>query len=211
MGLDLKSAQSGRDVMAVVEKADVLIEDSGRGHRTLGLGPDACLARNPRLIYGRVTGWGQDGPLAQSAAHDINYIAVSGALHAIGGAGQPPVPPLISSGTTAPGPCISLRIACALVERHGVGQGQVIDAASVTARLASCPSSTGRMAGLSAGLTRHQYPRGGAPWYGVMRLRTGKYIAVGQSKAASTGCCWNAWIRPGEFCQRSMIERAGRS
>ena len=95
IALDLKTAPAVEIVMAVMEKADVLIEGFRPGvTERLGLGPDACLARNPRLIYGRVTGWGQHGPLAQSAGHDINYIAVSGALHAIGGAGQPPLPPL---------------------------------------------------------------------------------------------------------------------
>src|ERR1700680_3938891 len=95
IGLDLKTAQAVEIVMAVMEKADVLIEGFRPGvTERLGLGPDACLARNPRLIYGRVTGWGQHGPLAQSAGHDINYIAVSGALHAIGAAGQPALPPI---------------------------------------------------------------------------------------------------------------------
>ena len=95
IGLDLKRPQSIEIVMALVAKADVLIEGFRPGvTERLGLGPDACLERNRRLIYGRVTGWGQDGPLAQAAGHDINYIAICGALHAIGRSGEAPVPPL---------------------------------------------------------------------------------------------------------------------
>src|SRR6516164_8937178 len=95
IGLDLKRAEAIAIVMALLDKADALIEGFRPGvAERLGLSPDACLARNPRLIYGRVTGWGQDGPLAGAAGHDINYIAISGARHAIGPRDGPPVPPL---------------------------------------------------------------------------------------------------------------------
>src|ERR1700743_1087276 len=93
--LDLKDAAAVDAVLRLVDGADALIEGMRPGvMERLGLGPDACLARNPRLVYGRMTGWGQDGPLAQAAGHDINYIALSRALHAMGNTGQKPVPPL---------------------------------------------------------------------------------------------------------------------
>src|SRR5262252_8987505 len=131
IGLDLKRPESVALVLELLEKADVLIEGFRPGvTERLGLGPDACLARNPRLVYGRMTGWGQDGPLAQAAGHDINYIAISGALHAIGRAGDAPVPPLNLVGDYGGGAMyLAFGIACALVERNSSGRGQVIDAA----------------------------------------------------------------------------------
>ena len=98
----------------------------------LGLGPDICMSRNPRLIYGRMTGYGQTGPLSKVAGHDLNYISLTGALHAIGRAGQPPTPPLNLLGDYAGGSMLlAFGIASALVERSRSGQGQVIDAAMV--------------------------------------------------------------------------------
>jgi alpha-methylacyl-CoA racemase len=95
VGIDLRSEQGQAAAMDLAARADLLIEGFRPGvMERLGLGPNACLARNPRLVYGRMTGWGQHGPLAHSAGHDINYIAISGALHAIGRAGEAPVPPL---------------------------------------------------------------------------------------------------------------------
>src|SRR3954452_7838114 len=125
IGVDLKNPDGVETVLRLVEQADALIEGFRPGvTERLGLGPDACLARNPRLIYGRVTGWGQHGPLAQSAGHDINYIAVSGALHAFGGAGHPPLPPLNLVGDYGGGAMyLAFGIACALVERHASGKG----------------------------------------------------------------------------------------
>src|SRR5436190_660849 len=98
----------------------------------VGLGPDTCFARNPKLVYGRMTGWGQDGPLAQAAGHDINYIALSGALHAIGRAGEKPVPPLNLVGDFGGGGMLlAFGIACALIEAQRSGKGQVVDTAMV--------------------------------------------------------------------------------
>jgi alpha-methylacyl-CoA racemase len=182
IALDLKTAQAVEIVMAVVEKADVLIEGFRPGvTERLGLGPDACLARNPRLIYGRVTGWGQHGPLAQSAGHDINYIAVSGALHAIGGAGQPPLPPLNLVGDYGGGAMyLAFGIACALVERHASGKGQVIDAAMCDGAASLMSIFYGRAAaGLWQDARGVNTLDGGAPWYGVYEAADGKYIAVG--------------------------------
>ena len=182
IALDLKTAPAVEIVMAVMEKADVLIEGFRPGvTERLGLGPDACLARNPRLIYGRVTGWGQHGPLAQSAGHDINYIAVSGALHAIGGAGQPPLPPLNLVGDYGGGAMyLAFGIACALVERHASGKGQVIDAAMCDGAASLMSIFYGRMAaGLWQDARGVNTLDGGAPWYGVYEAADGKYIAVG--------------------------------
>jgi alpha-methylacyl-CoA racemase len=168
--------------MALVGKADVLIEGFRPGvTERLGLGPDACLARNPRLVYGRVTGWGQHGPLAQAAGHDINYIAVTGALHAIGRAGDAPVPPLNLVGDYGGGAMyLALGIACALVERHSSGRGQVIDAAMSDGAASLMSIFYGRMA---AGAWRDERGinaiDGGAPWYGVYETADGKYISIG--------------------------------
>ncbi len=186
IALDLKAAPAVEIAMAIVQKADVLIEGFRPGvTERLGLGPDACLARNPRLIYGRVTGWGQHGPLAQSAGHDINYIAVSGALHAIGRAGQPPLPPLNLVGDYGGGAMyLAFGIACALVERSASGKGQVIDAAMCdgAASLMSIfySRTAARLWQDERGVNTLD---GGAPWYGVYETADGKYIAIGAIEA----------------------------
>ncbi|RYY96903.1 MAG: CoA transferase [Comamonadaceae bacterium] len=131
--LDLKQPQACALAADLVDAADVLVEGLRPGTmERLGLGPQACLARNPRLVYGRLTGYGQSGPLAAAAGHDLNYIALSGALHAIGRAGQPPTPPLNLVGDYAGGSMLlAFGITAALVERARSGRGQVIDAAMV--------------------------------------------------------------------------------
>jgi alpha-methylacyl-CoA racemase len=120
-------------VLRLVEQADVLVEGFRPGvMERLGIGPDECLARNPRLVYGRMTGWGQDGPYADASGHDINYIALAGALDPIGRAGEGPVPPLNLIGDFGGGGMLmAYGVACALLERGRSGQGQVIDAAMV--------------------------------------------------------------------------------
>lgn len=186
LALDLKTPEAIETVMAILQKADVLIEGFRPGvMERLGLGPDACLARNPRLIYGRVTGWGQDGPLAQAPGHDINYIAISGALHAIGGSGQPPLPPLNLVGDYGGGGMyLAFGIACALVERHASGRGQVIDAAMSDGAASLMSMFYARVA---ARLWQDQRGvnalDGGAPWYGVYETADGKYIAIGAIEA----------------------------
>jgi alpha-methylacyl-CoA racemase len=190
IALDLKAAQGVEIAMAIVEKADALIEGFRPGvTERLGLGPDACHARNPRLIYGRVTGWGQHGPLAQSPGHDINYIAVSGALHAIGAAGQPPVPPLNLVGDYGGGAMyLAFGIVCALVERSRSEKGQVIDAAMCDGAASLMSLFYARMA---AGLWQDERGvnalDGGAPWYGVYETADGKYIAIGAIEARFYG------------------------
>ena len=133
VGVDLKNADGVSTVLRLAEQADVLIEGFRPGVAArLGIGPDDCRARNPRIIYGRMTGWGQDGPYAQAAGHDINYIALAGALEPIGRRGEGPVPPLNLLGDFGGGGMLlALGVCAALVEVARSGQGQVIDAAMV--------------------------------------------------------------------------------
>jgi alpha-methylacyl-CoA racemase len=133
LGLDLKSPQGVETALRLVEKADALVEGFRPGvMERLGLGPDVCLARNPSLIFGRMTGWGQEGPMAQAAGHDINYIALAGSLAPMGRRGQKPTPPLNLVGDFGGGGMLlAFGMACALVERGRSGQGQVVDAAMV--------------------------------------------------------------------------------
>nr|WP_232663723.1 CaiB/BaiF CoA-transferase family protein [Pseudonocardia sp. TRM90224] len=130
---DLKTPEGRETVLRLVERADVLLEGLRPGvTERLGVGPDACHARNPRLVYGRMTGWGQDGPLAARAGHDINYIGLTGTLHAIGRAGERPVPPLNLVGDFGGGSMLLvIGIVAALWEAQRSGQGQVVDAAMV--------------------------------------------------------------------------------
>jgi alpha-methylacyl-CoA racemase len=182
IGLDLKQASAIEVVLELVEKADVLIEGFRPGvAERLGIGPQACLARNPRVVYGRITGWGQDGPLAQSAGHDINYIALAGALHAIGRAGQAPVPPLNLVGDYGGGGMyLAFGILCALYERSASGRGQIVDAAMTDGVASMLSIFYGRMA---ADAWRDERGvnviDGGAPWYDVYETADGKHVAVG--------------------------------
>lgn len=180
--LDLKRPEAAALVLDLVENADALIEGFRPGvMERLGLGPESCLARNPRLVYGRVTGWGQDGPLAQAAGHDINYVALTGALDAIGRQGQPPTPPLALLGDFAGGGLyLALGILAALVERARSGLGQVVDAAMVDG-VASLSTAFYGLA--AAGVW--QAERGtnlidsGAPFYDVYACRDGRYVSIG--------------------------------
>jgi len=133
VAVDLKSKEGIAVVLRLVEQTDVVLEGFRPGvMERLGLGPEVCLARNPRLVYGRMTGWGQEGPMAQAAGHDINYIALAGALEPIGRKGQKPTPPLNLVGDFGGGGMLlAFGIAAALVERASSGKGQVIDAAMV--------------------------------------------------------------------------------
>jgi alpha-methylacyl-CoA racemase len=138
IALDLKNAGDVSVLLQLVEKADALIEGFRPGvAERLGFGPDICLQRNPRLIYGRLTGWGQDGPLAHAAGHDINYIALSGALSLIGAPGLPPVPPLNLVGDFGGGGMLlAFGIVCALLEARSSGKGQVIDTSMLDGTIA---------------------------------------------------------------------------
>jgi len=182
VALDLKRPASVAMVLEWLARADALIEGFRPGvTERLGLGPEACLARNPRLVYGRITGWGQDGPLAQAAGHDINYIALTGALHAIGRNGESPVPPLNLVGDFGGGGMVlAFGIACALYEARASGRGQVIDAAMTEGAAGLMAMFYGRAA---AGQWRDERGvnaiDGGAPWYDVYQTADGKHVAIG--------------------------------
>jgi alpha-methylacyl-CoA racemase len=147
----------------------------------LGLGPDVALARNPRLVYGRMTGWGQDGPLAPRAGHDINYIALSGVLGAIGRAGEAPVPPLNLVGDFGGGGMLlGFGVACALLEAQRSGRGQVIDAAMVEGASLLAAMFSGFLAsGTWKDARASNVLDTGAPWYDVYETQDGKHVAIG--------------------------------
>jgi alpha-methylacyl-CoA racemase len=147
----------------------------------LGLGPDLCLERNPKLVYGRVTGWGQTGPLAQAAGHDINYVALSGMLHAMGRAGSPPAPPLNLVGDFGGGGMmLAFGVVCAVLEARGSGQGQVVDAAMTDGSALLGAMMYGlRGAGSWSGGREANLLDGGAPFYDTYACLDGKFIAVG--------------------------------
>ncbi len=180
--LDLKRAEGVTAALALADRADAVVEGFRPGvMEELGLGPAILLARNPKLVYGRMTGWGQDGPLAPRAGHDINYIALSGALHAIGRAGGAPVPPLNLVGDFGGGGMLlAFGIACALLEARSTGKGQVVDAAMVE----GASLLTSMFWGMQAA-RRWSDVRGdnildsGAPWYDTYATRDGRYVAIG--------------------------------
>jgi alpha-methylacyl-CoA racemase len=181
IALDLKRAESLGVVLRLVERADVLIEGFRPGvAERLGLGPDVCLARNVRLVYGRMTGFGQDGPLASAAGHDLNYIALTGALHAIGPKNGAPLPPLNLIGDYGGGALyLALGILSALFERSRSGKGQVVDAAMVDGAASLMSIFYGLVA---AGTWTTERGRnlldGGAPFYSVYETGDGLYISI---------------------------------
>lgn len=179
---DLKDPAAREEVMALLEKADVLVEGYRPGvMERLGFGPDAVAARNPRLVYGRMTGWGQHGPLAQAAGHDINYISIAGALHAIGPAGGAPVPPLNLVGDYGGGSLyLIVGILAALHEAKRSGQGQVVDAAmsdGVISLMSNFISHSRR--GLFKEERGSNLLDGGAPYYRVYETADGQHICIG--------------------------------
>ncbi|WP_454695779.1 CaiB/BaiF CoA transferase family protein [Achromobacter aegrifaciens] len=182
IALDLKDPRAVALVLRLLRKADGLIEGFRPGvTERLGLGPQACLAENPRLVYGRITGWGQDGPLAQVAGHDINYIAVTGVLDAIGRAGQPPTPPLALVGDFGGGgPYLALGMLAAIIEARQSGQGQVVDAA-VMDGVASMATAFYGLAASGAWLPQRgaNILDSGAPFYDVYRCADGLWLSVG--------------------------------
>jgi alpha-methylacyl-CoA racemase len=182
VGVDLKHADGVELVLRLVEGADGLVEGFRPGvMERLGLGPDVCLARNPRLVYGRMTGWGQDGPLAQAAGHDINYIALAGALDPIGRRGEAPVPPLNLVGDFGGGGMLlAFGMACALVERAHSGRGQVVDAAMVDGAAALMTMMHGlRHMGVWSDERGANLLDTGAHFYDVFETADGKYVSIG--------------------------------
>jgi alpha-methylacyl-CoA racemase len=166
----------------MVEASDALIEGFRPGvMERLGLGPGPCLERNPLLVYGRVTGWGREGPLAGDAGHDIDYLAVAGALHPIGPPGRPPVPPLnLVADFGGGGMLLAAGILAALVERNRSGRGQVVDAAMVDGvALLSTFVHGLAAAGLWSGERGTNLLDGGAPFYRAYECADGGYLAVG--------------------------------
>ena len=186
VAVDLKHAEGREVVLRLVETADALIE----GHRPgvmerLGLGPDDCLSRNPRLVYGRMTGWGQHGPLAATAGHDIDYIGLSGALAVAARHGERPVPPVNLLGDFGGGGAfLALGIVAALWETAQSGQGQVIDAAMVDG---SAVLTTMLHGMLAQGRWRDEagvnFADTGSPYYEVYECADGRFIAVGAIEA----------------------------
>jgi alpha-methylacyl-CoA racemase len=184
--LDLKHDSSKEISLQLISRADVLIEGFRPGvMERLGLGPDAALARNPRLVYGRMTGWGQDGPLAPRAGHDINYIALAGVLHAFGRKGEAPVPPLNLVGDFGGGGMLlGFGVACALIEARRSGKGQVVDAAMVEGASLLAAMFSGFLAANSWSEERGaNILDTGAPWYDVYETSDGKYVSIGSIEA----------------------------
>jgi alpha-methylacyl-CoA racemase len=182
IGVDLKNPDGVDTVLRLVETADAFIEGFRPGvTERLGLGPEDCMARNPRLVYGRMTGWGQEGPYAHTSGHDINYIALAGVLNAFGRAGEAPVPPLNLVGDFGGGGLfLAFGIVCAILEAQRSGEGQVIDAAMVDG---AAVLSTFIYGLRNIGIWQEE--RGtnmldtGAHFYDVYETADGKYVSIG--------------------------------
>src|ERR671919_305806 len=184
--LDLKSPQGVQAALELIARADALIEGFRPGvMERLGLGPDAALEKNPRLVYGRMTGWGQDGLLAPRAGHDINYIALAGVLHAFGRRGEAPVPPLNLIGDFGGGGMLlGFGVACALIEAARSGRGQVVDAAMVEGASLLATMFSGFVASKNWSEERGaNILDTGAPWYDVYETKDGKYVSIGSIEA----------------------------
>jgi len=182
IAVDIKNPRGVETTLRLIEQADVVLEGFRPGvMERLGLGPEECLSVNPRLIFGRMTGWGQTGPLSQAAGHDINYISIAGALGAMGYADRPPAPPLNLVGDFGGGAMYLLTgILAALVERATSGQGQIIDAAMTDGTASLLSPFFGLMA-MNMWTTDRFSNRldGGAFYYGSYECSDGKYISIG--------------------------------
>jgi alpha-methylacyl-CoA racemase len=183
IGVDLKHADGIETVLRLVESADALLEGFRPGvTERLGVGPDDCLARNPKLVYGRMTGWGQNGPMANAAGHDINYIALAGALAHFGREGELPTPPINLVGDFGGGGMfLAFGIVCGVLEARGSGKGQVVDAAMVDGS-AVLMSMIWGLRHLGAIDEEHRGTNAldtGAPFYDSYRCSDGKEIALG--------------------------------
>ncbi|HEY5663605.1 MAG TPA: CaiB/BaiF CoA-transferase family protein [Ilumatobacter sp.] len=183
IALDLKHPDGVAALLELVGRADALIEGFRPGvMERLGVGPDECLARNPRLVFGRMTGWGQDGPYASAAGHDINYIALAGALAHFGRAGQPPTPPMNMVGDFGGGGMfLAFGVVCALLEAQRSGTGQVVDTAMVdgTATLMTMFWSLSQMGVHDINRRGENLLDTGAHFYDVYECSDGEYVSVG--------------------------------
>ena len=199
VGIDLKTPDGVSAALSLVEQADVLLEGFRPGvAERMGIGPDRCRERNARLVYGRMTGWGQQGPLAQAAGHDINYLALSGVLHSLGPADGPPLPPHnLVADYGGGGMLLAVGVLAALVERSRSGSGQVVDAAMVdgAALLMS-------LMFVLRGMGRFSLDRGGnmldgsAPFYRTYKTSDDKYVAVGAVEPQFFGALLEGLGRP---------------
>jgi alpha-methylacyl-CoA racemase len=182
LALDLKNQESAGIVLKLCETADAIFEGFRPGvAERLGVGPEPCLARNPKLVYGRMTGWGQTGPLASAAGHDINYISLSGALHAIGRAGSKPVPPLNLVGDFGGGAMmLAFGMVCAMLEAQKSGRGQVVDASMVEGSAALMAMFFGfKSQGLFSDQRGTHLLDTGVPFYEVYETSDGKFVSIG--------------------------------
>ena len=182
IGVDMKSSEGIETVMRLVESADGLIEGFRPGvTERLGVGPDDCLARNPRLVFGRMTGWGQEGPYAQAAGHDINYIALAGALDSMGRQGEAPVPPLNLVGDFGGGGMyLAFGMVCALLEARSSGEGQVVDAAMVDGAASLMTFFHGfRAMGIWNDERGTNLLDTGAHFYDVYECADGNFVSIG--------------------------------
>jgi alpha-methylacyl-CoA racemase len=182
VGVNLKNPDGVEAVMRLVEQADALIEGFRPGvTERLGIGPDSCLARNPKLVYGRMTGWGQDGPYAMAAGHDINYIALAGALAHMGRAGGKPTPPMNLIGDFGGGGMfLALGVVSAILEARGSGAGQVVDAAMIDGSASLMAMIWGlRAMGVWDERLGENVLDTGAPFYDTYETADGKFIALG--------------------------------
>lgn len=180
--LDLKKPEAVACLLDLVETSDALIEGFRPGvMEKLGLGPDVCLQRNPRFVFGRVTGWGQDGPAAKTAGHDVNYLALAGMLDMIGHEGERPVPPLNIIADYAGGSMMLIAgLLSALLHASRTGEGQVVDAAMVDGVALLGTAMTGlRAAGMHNGPRGTNILDGGAPYYDVYACADGRHLALG--------------------------------
>ncbi len=182
IGVDLKRTEGVEAVLRLIDSADAVFEGFRPGvMERLGLGPEICLERNKKIVYGRMTGWGQSGPMAQAAGHDINYIALAGALHAIGRKGEKPVPPLNLVGDFGGGGMLlAFGMVCALLETQKSGKGQVVDAAMVdgTASLMAMFYSMAAGGAFSENRGSNMLD-GGAHFYDTYETKDEKYICIG--------------------------------
>lgn len=179
--IDLKHEEGIQTALRLIERADALIEGFRPGTmERIGLGPNTCFERNPRLAYGRMTGWGQDGPLAMAAGHDINYISLSGVLHSIGRKGQPPTPPLVLTGDFGGGALyMALGLLSAILEARSSGTGQVVDVSMVDGSASLMTDYYGRYAaGLHSDERGTNITGGGAYYWETYQCSDGNYVSV---------------------------------
>ena len=182
IAVDLKHPAAVDAVLRLIDRADALLEGFRPGvMERLGLGPDLCLPRNPKLVYGRMTGWGQDGPIAHTAGHDINYIALSGALHSIGERGRGPVPPLNLVGDFGGGALyLAMGMLAGIISARSTGKGQVIDCSMVEGSASLMMMMYGALASGAWKEERGQNRTdGGAHYYQVYQTKDGEYVSVG--------------------------------